>query len=803
MMQTRSLPRSRRAAGWLGLVVVFVILLSACQPAPATPKPPVPPGEPPAPTAAEPIAVEPTDEAVPADQAASQLVGVQWLLVAYGDSANPTVVEEGSIVTALFSEDGNLSGSGGCNNFSTTYELNGDELKVGQIASTMMFCDKGMDQESAVFAALQSAYRIAFSPEGRLEIFYNSASSVELKLIYAPGETPLEDTVWVLQSMGDPANPTSIESGTIITAIFSSEGTLSGSSGCNTYVAGYSAKDGLLKVEQPLSTMMMCTQGMEQETAYLAALTAAESYQISGAKLEIQYNGGKGVLTYTSRNLTLENTLWTLVMVNGERNTTGLVPTTALFDPGSQPGQGAVGGVAMCNNYRGGYMVDGDVLTISEIATTMISCPETVMQAETTYLELLGSAQTYQVMGQTLIITSEKGALTFVANRAPLEGTNWRLNSLGEADNPQPPVAGADFTAVFVRQTGAPSGVMLGTTGCNDYNAAYAANLNEIKINLPNRTNNTGCPAGLPEQEAAFFLALNAATNYRILGDNLQITYGDGLALNFTAFVPAPTPEPSGGPLTSLNGTRWWLVALGQTTVIPGTRVTADFSINSNGTTGMITGLAGCNTYNAAIQGVFQVGPAATTKKICPEPPGVMQQEATYLSMLATSNSFSQAYNQLLIGTGAGLLVYYNSPAPLVPVQPTPTPPAELPATPTPEATSEVPTVEPTEEPATPEPTTEPSQEPTSEPENTPAPPVAVVAGPAEGMKDVAITFDGSASTGEAQIVSYQWDFGDGNQAEGVSVEHTYTAAGSYFVTLTVKDANGLTGTVTVTITIT
>jgi heat shock protein HslJ len=779
-----------------------MILLSACRPAPATPQPPAPPGEPPAPAVAEPAAEEPVVEEAPAGEAV-QLVDQQWLLVAYGDSTNPTVVAEGSLVTALFAEDGNLSGSGGCNNFSTTYELNGDQIKVGPIASTMMFCEQGMEQESAVFAALQSAYRIAFSPEGRLEIFYDNTSSVERKLIYTPGETPLEDTVWVLQSLGDPANPTAVESGTVVTAIFSSEGTVSGSSGCNTYVAGYLAKDGLMEVEQPISTMMMCTRGMEQETAYLAALTAAESYQISGAKLEIQYDGGKGVLTYTSRNLTLENTLWTLAMVNGEPNTTGLVPTTALFDPGSEPGQGAVGGVAMCNNYRGDYTVDGDALAISAIATTLISCPEAVMQAETAYLELLGTAQTYQVMGQTLIITSEKGTLTYVANRAPLEGTNWRLNSLGEVDNPQAPVAGADYTAVFVRQAGAPSGVMLGKTGCNDYNAAYAANVNEIKINLPNRTNNTGCAAGLPEQEAAFFLALNAATTYRILGDSLQITYGDGLVLNFTAFVPPATPEPTGGPLTPLNGTRWWLVAMGQAALLPDTRVTADFSINSNGTTGMITGQSGCNTYNAAIQGVFQVGPAATTKKICPEPAGVMQQESTYLAMLATSNSFSQAYNQLVIGTATGLLVYYNRPVPVIPIQPTPNPTAAPPVTPTPEAPTAEPTAGPTSEPVTPEPTAEPSEEPTSEPENTPAPPVAVIAGPAEGMKDVAISFDGSASTAEAEIVSYEWDLGDGTTAEGASVEHTYTAAGSYFVTLTVKDANGLAGTVTVTVTIT
>ena len=118
--------------------------------------------------------------------------------------------------------------------------------------------------------------------------------------------------------------------------------------------------------------------------------------------------------------------------------------------------------------------------------------------------------------------------LIYVANRSPLEGINWRLTSLGPVANPQPPVAGADFTAQFVRQPGVPSGLMIGGTGCNDYNAVYAANLSEIKVNTPSQTNNTGCAAGLPEQEQQYYQALDSASSYRILGDNLQIFYGDG-----------------------------------------------------------------------------------------------------------------------------------------------------------------------------------------------------------------------------------------------------------------------------------
>ncbi|RRO20988.1 PKD domain-containing protein, partial [Flavobacteriaceae bacterium 14752] len=40
---------------------------------------------------------------------------------------------------------------------------------------------------------------------------------------------------------------------------------------------------------------------------------------------------------------------------------------------------------------------------------------------------------------------------------------------------------------------------------------------------------------------------------------------------------------------------------------------------------------------------------------------------------------------------------------------------------------------------------------------------------------------------------TYEWDFGDGNTATGQNVQHTYTNIGTFFVNLTVTDANGCT----------
>lgn len=52
--------------------------------------------------------------------------------------------------------------------------------------------------------------------------------------------------------------------------------------------------------------------------------------------------------------------------------------------------------------------------------------------------------------------------------------------------------------------------------------------------------------------------------------------------------------------------------------------------------------------------------------------------------------------------------------------------------------------------------------------------------------------FDASGSYDpDGDILSYYWDFGDGNKAEGIKVKHTYNQLGTYNVTLTVKDNSG------------
>ena len=55
----------------------------------------------------------------------------------------------------------------------------------------------------------------------------------------------------------------------------------------------------------------------------------------------------------------------------------------------------------------------------------------------------------------------------------------------------------------------------------------------------------------------------------------------------------------------------------------------------------------------------------------------------------------------------------------------------------------------------------------------------------------------------DGTVAGYSWTFGDGTTGSGAQAQHTYAAAGTYQVTLTVTDDRGSTGTVTKPITVT
>ncbi|MCU7806740.1 MAG: PKD domain-containing protein [Candidatus Thiodiazotropha sp. (ex Semelilucina semeliformis)] len=79
--------------------------------------------------------------------------------------------------------------------------------------------------------------------------------------------------------------------------------------------------------------------------------------------------------------------------------------------------------------------------------------------------------------------------------------------------------------------------------------------------------------------------------------------------------------------------------------------------------------------------------------------------------------------------------------------------------------------------------------------------PVATIAAtPTSGPAALLVNVDASQSSDDGSIVNYLWNFGDGNTSQSVVTTHTYAQAGSYTLSLTVTDNEGVTNNTSTTI---
>lgn len=106
-----------------------------------------------------------------------KLEGTTWELV----SMDGKLVLADATVTLIL-EDGQGGGSAGCNSYGATYDIDGDSLRLGEVMSTMMYCQAEgvMEQESAYLLALSQVKTYSIM-DGAL--YLSLADGRELKFI--------------------------------------------------------------------------------------------------------------------------------------------------------------------------------------------------------------------------------------------------------------------------------------------------------------------------------------------------------------------------------------------------------------------------------------------------------------------------------------------------------------------------------------------------------------------------------------------------------------------------------------------
>lgn len=119
----------------------------------------------------------------------------------------------------------------------------------------------------------------------------------------AAGAADLEGITWSLLSYGTPDSPKVLVDDTEITLEFDlAEGRISGSAGCNSYFSEITIKGDRLTTSVVGNTEMYCMNPngvMEQEVAYVTALSLVESYHVQDGQLRITCTDGQ-VLVYNA-----------------------------------------------------------------------------------------------------------------------------------------------------------------------------------------------------------------------------------------------------------------------------------------------------------------------------------------------------------------------------------------------------------------------------------------------------------------------------------------------------------------------
>lgn len=108
------------------------------------------------------------------------LNGASWELHAFG-KAFPV---EGRAITISF-EDGQVSGSAGCNSFGGEYQVSGANIEFGMLMSTLMACADPamMEQETAFMQFLGDAQRFEVA-DRQLQIYRSDGEA----LTFVPAE---------------------------------------------------------------------------------------------------------------------------------------------------------------------------------------------------------------------------------------------------------------------------------------------------------------------------------------------------------------------------------------------------------------------------------------------------------------------------------------------------------------------------------------------------------------------------------------------------------------------------------------
>ena len=212
------------------------------------------------------------------------------------------LTEKGAEVSAAFAA-GQLSGSGGVNRYTATYETQaGDLIRISQPAATLMAGPpEAMAQEQAYFAALTKVTRFAVTADS-LTLMDDQGATLIRYAVVQP--TALEGAAWdALAYNNGKGALQGLAASSAISATFGADGGLAGNAGVNQYTTTYTTSGATMSIDAQIVSTQMAGPAdlMQQEAAYLAALPQTATYTIEGDELWLRDATGAALAHFVAR----------------------------------------------------------------------------------------------------------------------------------------------------------------------------------------------------------------------------------------------------------------------------------------------------------------------------------------------------------------------------------------------------------------------------------------------------------------------------------------------------------------------
>lgn len=143
---------------------------------------------------------------------------------------------------------------------------------------------------------LSQAGTVTYTIEARNASGEGVSQSAQVTVTESTPQNPLADTNWQMTRLNQIGVPLA---DTILTAYFGRDGSISVNGGCNTAFGPYTVSGNNISIGPLAGGQLFCSEEInQQEAAYLAALQAATTFEISGNELVLRDAGGLEVVRF-------------------------------------------------------------------------------------------------------------------------------------------------------------------------------------------------------------------------------------------------------------------------------------------------------------------------------------------------------------------------------------------------------------------------------------------------------------------------------------------------------------------------